>query len=78
MNRLQASMTVSPPEWIIMFHPELEDSYTQVSVASYEENYRDAGWEQADFSEEESTTAVDATVGKAEQEKATTPAEKKE
>jgi hypothetical protein len=45
-------------EWLIMVHPNLEDSYQKVTIAAYEEVWRKVGWQKAsDLLDEEGQPA---------------------
>lgn len=33
--------------WIFMYHPDLENSYSKVTIAGFESSYRGKGWKQA-------------------------------
>lgn len=76
MNQQTAQMTVVQEDQVMMVHPDLEDSFTLVTVAAFDEVWQHNGWEKANLPGEPTASVADATPP--EQPKTATSPQKKE
>lgn len=45
--------------WVIMVHPDLESSYSEVTVAAWEEVWKDLGWQKVVLLDEDGYSVAD-------------------
>jgi hypothetical protein len=45
MKKEEAEKESVQPGWVMMHHPDLEDSYTAVTQDAFDEVWKDKGWQ---------------------------------